>query len=362
MKYRYHQIAFLLQALGCLLFMSLPLLFLNDSNRSFQQILTAPPYWLFCGSFMLLYWLNAYVLIPNLLVKKHYWRYGFIALLLLGFFYILRPFDRLMRLTNMNNAMPVNTRMPPPFPHQQPFVPDKHRPGMPGGRHFDLATIYIFFMIIALSTAGRVIHYWMVTEKRVGEVEADKVRAELSFLKAQVHPHFLFNTLHNIYALALTNHAETAESIFKLSQLMRYFMEEPQDGEVAVQDEVKAMQDYIGLQRLRWGGNVELEERYEGLERTKTMMPLLFMPFVENAFKYGISKIKESFLFFYVKVTDNQIYFQAKNKIHKSPEIETSGIGVRNTERRLQHFYPGRYDLQIEQENGFFSVTLILDV
>lgn len=91
-------------------------------------------------------------------------------------------------------------------------------------------------------------------------MEADQIKAELAFLKAQVHPHFLFNTLHNIYTLALTNHPETAGSVFKLAQLMRYFMENPKGLQVPVQDEVRCIQDYIGLQKLRLGANVSFTE------------------------------------------------------------------------------------------------------
>lgn len=363
MKYRYRSVSFVLQVLGSFLFLSLPLLFLNDTNLSLREILKSESYWLFGGSFLSLYFFNAFVLIPWLFAKKQYGAYAAILLVLLTLFCVLKPFDQLMRLTAADRAMPsgIHSMPPPDFGNRPWGRPDERRLRHPKSP-IDVATIYIFFMMIAFGAAGRIVQYWMVTEKRMSEVEADKVKAELAFLKAQVHPHFLFNTLHNIYALALTNRPETAESIFKLAQLMRYFMEEPQNDEVPVQEEVQAMRDYIALQGLRLGASCQVEEHYDGLDVEKKIMPLLFMPFVENAFKYGVSKVKESPLFFRVSVTPQCILFSAKNRIHQQPEAETSGIGIRNTKRRLQYGYPDRHELRIEQEMDFFCVTLILDV
>lgn len=332
------------QMLGCILFMSFPLLFLNNApNEKPLFLFGSLNYWIFCFSFIALYYFNTYYLIPSFLVNKRYTAYITILIALSIGFYLLKPFDRLMREDS------------PPLPH-------RHDPPPPKGHRIDMITVYIFIMIIALSIASKMIRFWINTERRVAQIEADKVLAELAFLKAQVHPHFLFNTLNNIYTLAVTHHEKTAESILRLSQMMRYFMEEPQQKFVSLKQEADCINDYIALQRLRWGKNCTLHVHMENIDDRNQIAPLLLMGFIENTFKYGVSKQYPSYIKIELMVSGERIRFYSENSIH--PHIAGSndtGIGLSNTKKRLEQLYPNGYILEINQCDQRFKVELLLN-
>lgn len=348
-----------IQVLSCMLFMSFPLLFINNGGNLSLLLLRNANYWLFCFSFIGLYYLNAYLLIPKLLIEKKYFLYSIILFVLLLFFYQLKPFDRLMR-ENMAHSQ-FTTHAIPPLPPPE----SGHKPPPPANRHMriDVVTIYIFVMVIALSTASRMIGVWTNTEQRIIQTEKDKVQAELAFLKAQVHPHFLFNTLNNIYTLALTGHHHTAESIYKLAQIMRYITEQAQEQSVPLQLEVNCIKDYIALQQLRLSSNSAIDVNMEKIDPAIRIAPLLFMTFIENIFKYGVSKNQPSPIKVHLSTENGKITFITKNRIHAHMDVpSSSGIGIANTKKRLEQLYPTSYLLEIQEENQWFNVHLQINV
>ncbi len=361
----YHAFTLCLQVLACVLFMSFPLLFLgNDPNATPFNLVGNWSYWLFSLSFITLYCLNAYVLIPRFFKRKRYLLYGACACLLLMVFYYLKPFDRLIRESRHSPApdesvMTMTPGLMPPPRHPMPPLS-----GHPTEMRLDITTIYIFVMVMALSTASRMVGFWVNSEKRMSEVEKDKVRAELAFLKAQVHPHFLFNTLNNIYTLATINHAKTAESILRLSNIMRYFTDEAQRTFVPLKEEADCIKNYIALQELRLPANNELHINLDDIDPELEIAPLLLLGFVENVFKYGISKKYASPIYIQLKTESNRILFQTKNRIHSnSQRHNSSGIGISNAEKRLARLYgQGEYQLVIKETDGWFIVDLHLNV
>jgi len=199
------------------MFLSLPLIFINRGpiSESIADMLLSGQYWLFCGTFFLLFYLNTNVLIPWLFLRKKHNLYFIAVVILFGFTYSIKPFDNLM-LASFPQPDEQWQHEPPP-------------PGFPKGRtpmgprrlenRVDIASIFLFLMVIALGLAIQIARQWRLSEQRAALAEADKANAELSSLKAQINPHFMFNTLNNIYTLAITNSPHTADSIMKLSAL-----------------------------------------------------------------------------------------------------------------------------------------------
>ncbi len=256
---------------------------------------------------------------------------------------------------------------PPGFAHYPPPFPGQMRPGnRPPGDHpptrFDAVSIFLFIMILALSIAVKISALLQKTEQRVVRAEADKTNAELSFLKAQINPHFLFNTLNNIYSLAITKSEHTADGIMKLSNIMRYVTDDITEDYVSLQSEIDCVSDYIDLQRLRLGKNDQIDFVVSGDQELLKIAPLILMPFVENVFKYGISKHEESPIVIKLFSGQQSIRFFCSNKIYPvNKKMDRTGIGLSNTRQRLQHLYPGKHVLNIVTENDYYTVSLTLN-
>ncbi len=243
---------------------------------------------------------------------------------------------------------------PPQGPHNNPSIGR-------GGQNIDVAAVYIFLLVLALGTLFRITSYWMESERKVQQEQNDRMKAELSFLKAQVHPHFLFNTLNNIYSLALTNDPAVAESIYKLSKLMRYYMDEKEDNEINISLEIQVIKDFIALQKLRTGPNCLIKEQYLGLHFDKKIQPFILLPFIENAFKFGLSSIEECELSFAIELTASSCELTVRNSIPRKKNLQSSaGTGIKNTLRLLTHFYKDRFVIDIQEDERSFFVKLLL--
>lgn len=376
---------------GWLLFMALPLLFINAGEQNgIQSVFSSPFYWLFCITYTFLFYFNAYLLVPFLFLKKRYVAYSIITLLLLTGTYFLQPYDRLLRGNEkyagmmpgymkgpMRNILRGRAIPPPrregPGPHGEP-PPGYSWPGGPPPegpmgqpphrgpyRHIDSISLFLFAMIMALSTAIRIIRQWQLSEQRAVQAESDKTSAELSFLKAQINPHFLFNTLNNIYTLAVMQDENAPESILKLSNIMRYVTDDAMENFVPLQYEIDCINDYIELQRLRVGDKTTIDMKVSGLVEDKVIAPLILMTFIENVFKYGISKHEPSTVSINILGHENGISFYCQNRIFPDKvETEREGIGLKNVKQRLAYLYPGRHVLNINTENQLYTVNLIL--
>lgn len=225
----------------------------------------------------------------------------------------------------------------------------------------DITSVFLFVMVVALSLAVESTRSLRSTEQRAMKAETDKANAQLSFLMAQINPHFLFNTLNNIYSLAISNDPHTATAILKLSNIMRYVTDEAGVDYGALEEEVACIQDYIDLQRLRLGRKVQLEVAIEGELEGKRIAPLILMTFVENVFKHGVSTHHHSPITIRLVAEEDRISFFCRNRIfQKDNSQERRGIGISNTRERLEHLYPNRYRLAIQQEDDYFAVNLEL--
>lgn len=198
-------------------------------------------------------------------------------------------------------------------------------------------------------------------------LEKERVVAELAFLKAQINPHFFFNTLHTIYALMDTNLPSAKNSIYSLSHMMRYVLYETKNEVTSLSKELQFIEDYIALMKVRIAPDVQvIFERQIGLNDLP-IAPMLLLPFVENAFKHGVSAVHPSYVYIEIFERDNKLVFGTRNPLfngHTSQLEEGSGIGILNTRRRLELIYQGKYELVAENDTFAkeFVVTLKLDL
>lgn len=339
-------------------FLSFPILFVNSGTEEIGTLLNQQGFWIFAICFIGIFYLNAYVGVPYVIKNKAYLLYTLYILLLgsaLAFY--IKPFERFTRFDRKENPYDTNGEPPPPQ-HMEPPPPHSTFSMV----RIDVASLYIFFLVISSGALLRIVQYWTAAQERARQIENKRIHAELFLLKAKVHPHFLFNTLNSIYALALTNDASVAESIYRLSQLMRYYMDEKNNHQISVQTEIQAIKDFINLQRLRTGSNCVIEENYLGLEnQSKKIQPFILLTFVENAFKYGLSSIEDCHFYFSIHLNENGCDLWVQNSIPENSLMEHgSGTGLKTTRQLLEYFYPNRHNLSIEQQENIFSVKLSL--
>jgi sensor histidine kinase YesM len=205
--------------------------------------------------------------------------------------------------------------------------------------------------------------YWIVKQKEFLLAEKEKVNAELQLLKAQVHPHFLFNTLNNIYSFSLENSPKTPQMILKLSSLLSYMLYDCRAGGVLLAKEIEVMKNYIDLERERYGNKLEVSLNFEGDIEGHFIAPLLLLPFLENAFKHGTSEqLEKPWLGLDVAVKQNVLRVKIANSKNEMALPSEKGIGIQNVKKRLVYLYPGRHVLKLNDEGDFFVVSLTLEL
>jgi LytS/YehU family sensor histidine kinase len=273
------------------------------------------------------FYANLYFL-PRLYTRRRYWQYALLVLVLLAVseVYIIA----LLEISHHTQIV---------FADAEQFM---HK-----------ATAYRLLIVLAVS-------FGMFIYRRWQESEREKAQAELAYLKAQINPHFLFNSLNSIYYLALQQSDRTAVAVEKLSAIMRYVISEAATDLVPLEREAHYIGDYISLQRLRLSEHVQVTYEVVGDLSGKDIVPLLLVTFVENAFKHGISMEQESPITINLSAQGQTIHFSVENRKLSGylGQPSESGIGMGNTRRRLQLAYPDRHSLEIHQTDKDFKVLL----
>lgn len=222
----------------------------------------------------------------------------------------------------------------------------------------------IFLMVWAASYAYWAAKQWLLNKEDMEQL--GKTNAELALLKNQVNPHFLFNTLNNLFAMAIERKADDlAESISQLTQLMRYSIYESQTEYIELHREVTYLENYIKLQQLRFTQEDAVTIRFEVANENPNVRiaPMLLINFVENAFKHGVSLKQPSFINIYLNTSGEHITFTVENTIHrqnKEGAIMHAGFGLEHTKKLLQMQYPQRHELQVTEANGIYKIFLRL--
>lgn len=203
---------------------------------------------------------------------------------------------------------------------------------------------------------------WLELEAKKKEIENERLMAELNFLKAQINPHFLFNTLNNLYYLAFSKSDNTTTVIEKLSQMMRYMIYDSNYPKVPLSKEIEYMKNYISLEQLRLNNQVPIRFEVEGETENLRIAPLIFITFLENAFKHGVNNHStDAWITVSIKLTGNRCSYRVENS-KLPPATDTrekkSGIGLQNVKRRLELSYPGQYELAMEDKPDRYVVQL----
>jgi Histidine kinase len=346
----------LLHITGCIAFLSLPVLLSPDVSWDFRFI-KLPPFQEDFVSYTLLllfFYFNYFWLIPKLYFKEKYVYY---------FTCIIASYAVILLLPDL--VIPGNHQLhfPPPPTGQDHFgagppppmgpPPNGLSSGAPRFEH-----LFQFFIVLVLSALIRI-------NNRLKQSEKEKVNAELSYLKAQINPHFLFNTLNSIYSSAIDENADTtASAVVKLSGMMRYVISEAHHDYVPLEKELSYISDYIELQKMRLGETVHLLYGVTGNPAGKQIAPLILISFIENAFKHGVNPEENSNIEIEIDIHDDTLLLSVLNNKVKTVngDIVKNNVGIENTKNRLQLLYPSRHELVIKDDKKEFLVLLKINL
>ncbi|OOQ61398.1 sensor histidine kinase [Mucilaginibacter pedocola] len=285
-----------------------------------------------------LFYLNYFYFIPRFLDKKKYWQ--FIVTVVVGVIAIgVAKYGLALLFKSI-----ILVRMGREITFWQYIV----------------SSAFTSIIFVFLSTVFRFSVDWFLNERIQRDLENQRLTAELSFLKSQINPHFLFNSLNSIYSLAYQKSDTTPEAILKLSEIMRYMLYECNDNKVDLEKELQYLQNYIDLQKIRFGNKAFINFEVNGEVTHQHIAPLLLISFIENAFKHGVANDPTSPIVLKVNLSESHLYFFIQNKKHTHNRDASGGIGLMNVKRRLDLLYPSKYNLEIRDENDTYTVQLSL--
>ena len=322
--------------------------------------LTLPPeFWLkqglMLGIWVAAYYFTARVSVPRLLFEG---RTGWFVLALAGTTVAVLLFSKFLEMSLHLPAL-----------LEKAFVAAAGRPRLlRGGPRFDTMGLLTTLFVLGISTSITVVQKWQKDAQIRQTLEQQRVSSELSVLKAQINPHFFFNTLNNIYALTLLDGEQAREAIHRLSRMMRYVLYDSAVGHTLLSQEIAFVQDYINLMQLRLDERVTVTfERPEPVHDVP-MAPMLLLPFLENAFKHGVAATEASHIFVAIsQPVPDVVELEVRNPRLLLPSTDlagSNGIGLANTRRRLDLLYPGQFTLLVDDHTPTheFRVRLTLHV
>jgi hypothetical protein len=309
----------------------------------------------------IIFYSNYLVLVPRFFFKSPKYKYYLSVLILLTCLYFAS--DRTNEFVFKHVPGRVNIE------EIQRRIDDKKGPpdhgkdfGRPPFREMHLFNyIGSAMFLIFLSMGMRILERQSLTEKLQKELEKEKLNSELAFLKNQISPHFFFNTLNNIYSLIAISAEDSQKAVLKLSKLMRYLLYDSEHGDTKLSNEIDFMTNYIDLMKLRMNDKISLTIAFPEKFEDVNIPPLIFIPFIENAFKHGISYREKSFIDISMTSQDKSILFRCVNSVFKARDENEpghSGIGMENVTKRLNLLFPGNHDLKINRSDKEFEVLL----
>lgn len=348
--------------LGSLLFLSIPVLSSPDFNSGEPLFSLVPFQKSFFSHVLLLlfFYLNYGYLIPTFYFSKKLT--VFFALIVVCYAVIAITPSLVFR-----EQWPQQMQSPPEMKTNFPEIKMPPPTGMPkqpaefsrfrAMRPIEGSTLFQFLLVFFVSLLLRI-------NQRLTDIQSEKLNTEIAYLKAQINPHFLFNTLNSLHALAITKSDDAPEAIVKLSSLMRYVVTESSEDYVPLQDEIEYVKNYISLQKLRMDNSIDFQFEIKGNTDNKVISPLLLIPFIENAFKYGINPDEESAIAILIHITQNEVLLNVKNKKVSIdlPESEKSEKGTENTLKRIKHLYPDKHEITFHETDDTFEVNLKIEL
>jgi sensor histidine kinase YesM len=293
---------------------------------------------------MLLAYFHVYFLLPKLLFQKKIISYVLFFFIALAVFYLVRT-ELIFLFINEN------------------VWPESQTPQRAYTFNHILVVSLIGIYDIALATTVKLTASWIVNRRRMEDMKSTQLKTELQFLKAQIQPHFFFNTLNNLYALTLEQSKQAPDVVLKLSKIMEYVLYDAKEPKTQLINEIKYIQNYIDLEKLRFQDNVNIQMDLKGDLDDCEVPPLLFLPFIENCFKHGAKGNDNSNVIISFEVEDNLLKFFTKNNISTTTTNEKKhGIGNKNVLRRLELLFADKYTYlsKIENKNYIIELTIQL--
>jgi len=284
------------------------------------------------------FFLNTYLLLPKIYFAKRYILYLIVTLIFFSFFiYITYYFQKHPEFFSpSNNPVTDENSVTPHIQYTE--------------------NVFMFLLVFFISLFIRTNFHLRITEN-------EKHNVELSYLKSQIKPHFLFNTLNSIYALAVRENAtNTADAMLKLSGMMRYVVTESENKFVALEKEITYINNYVELQKLRLDKSIKLSYIVKGRAREEKIAPIILIPFIENAFKYGVNPDENSNINISIEINPGSLQMIVENhKVTYTNETrEKSGFGIEITKSRLNLLYPNKHKFKITENEQFYKVQLII--
>jgi sensor histidine kinase YesM len=303
-----------------------------------------------------LFYVNFYYLVPRLLFTNQIRKFVLVLFLLLFLQFLMNYILDLYFLPRIQFPKV-------PFKTFNGFAPPK----MPNGffKPQLIGTLFSFFLITLLSTLVALFLERIKSFEEKKRIQFEKTAAELSALKLQISPHFLFNTLNNIRWLARKKSDLTEDAVVKLATMLRYIIYQASEQKVGLLLEINNLKDFIGLQEMRIGHSTSVHFEVNGLVEDYEIEPLLFIPFVENAFKYGVSETVDSEIQIKLKLVANVLTFKVSNLIFRNQcfeNKENTGLGIENVRQRLCLLYPNAHTLNISDNDQMFTVSLRIEL
>lgn len=292
-----------------------------------------------CGTIITITYSHAFYFMPRFLKRESVWTYiGIILLSILTYMIITFTLD----YYEMNVLQITEERL---YEFNWRFI------------LFRLIIISRFLLFAYLLYA---LNERFIQSKLIGQMKVEKLQSEISQMKSQINPHFLFNTLNNIYGLALDKSAKTPEIILRLSKMMDYMLNESSDMFVYLNKDIDNVRDFVEMERIRNGNKGEIKLDVQGKIGTQKVAPLLILPVVENAFTHGLSGIVEgAFVHIFIKVEGLAFEMKVNNNyMEKKEQLPGHGLGLSGLKRRLELFYPNKHELVIDNYPPIFSVAV----
>jgi hypothetical protein len=330
----------LIHVLGCLAFLTFPIVFSPDFV-DLQRLIHADFFQRdFSVTVLLLafFYANYYYFTPRFYIPKKYVSY---LVIIVVCYLVIMLLPELLMDHGPKPRSPHGFRPPRRFP-----------------LFFLLNHNFLQFIIVLIFSL------LLKIRERLKKTEIEKTNAELSYLKAQINPHFLFNTLNSIYSLAILKSDKTADAVVKLSEMMRYVLNDSNSNFISLKNELNYITNYIDLQRMRLTPNVKLNYAHEGIVLDKKIAPLILIPFIENAFKHGVNSEENSEIDIAIIVSETTIKLSVKNNCvsTNNQTLNKSGLGIENTKQRLNLLYPKNHLLNIAEVDNSFVVSLIINL
>lgn len=288
------------------------------------------------------FYFNLNYLVPKILFKNKNFQFLLVVLAMGGAYIgVIFTYDIIFNMGEVMHSV---------FRPDTPYV---RRPRTFGT--FDFYNLLVFYMGIGISTSVAAVRKWQADEALRLEMEQQRINSELTYLKAQINPHFFFNTLNNIYSLTNLDIEKAQTAILKLSRMMRYVLYETEKDNTLLSKELEFIKDYIELMRLRLSEKIKVDINIPQNFEDANLAPMLLLPFIENCFKHGISSQKSSNIQINICIKDKILVLETVNSIFSSnqntPEGNASGIGITNTKRRLALLYDQKHELKVENQN-----------